>query len=619
MRNHCKNALEEFRKDWPLKTEGLERLLRDYQDEVHNESLRWTKSLAHFSDRIQDFSIRKALEAYRKERCSFVKRLGGQILRFSEFQYYIDLQVMEPIKPNGHIIRPSLVAIDGLFCERMISGGLTCKGKRIFIKGRPGIGKSILCKQILLRYDRKGTKEVNFTWILWIPLRKLREYHTIKEFFCRQYFGTIPGGGEKMSSTLHELILGRDKRKKLLILDGFDEIYGCSENQPTEWTQLMSFDYTIVTSRSSKTDLQSMLDCGMDVNFDLGLEALGYSNSEIDRYLDNDKIAAESVACGIRSAMKTDASILGLIQVPIHLDLLCSVWKDVKSETQPGRLPTTTRLYQVMEMKLWRRDFFRSQIPESNDNRRYLKDSTIMNAVQQEREVVQKIAIELIKERKAEFDLSHIDKMVQQLHPKSGNNDLARNVAYTSSICHGAIEVEEDRNTSYSFIHLTFQEYFAALWLAQDKNRLEDHISRHKYDTHFNRVWSFVAGIIRAREEGSDDWLTYFFTKVQEEPRDLLGPAHQRLVIRCLGEVDRLQDLWRFNPLRKKLEEHLEHWLLFEFTCNSVATSSRQMEFSGDVYRKVLEEATEDIKHAFLVHINRGPMPPPGVLESTSD
>ncbi|KAK5215211.1 hypothetical protein LTR47_011444 [Exophiala xenobiotica] len=108
----------------------------------------------------------------------------------------------------------------------------------------------------------------------------------------------------------------------------------------------------------------------------------------------------------------------------------------------------------------------------------------------------------------------------------------------------------ENQRRYYHFLHLTFQEYFAArLFVRQWKagQQLEclqlkeesieklspiHFLQRYKYSTRYNILWRFVAGLLETQRA---DMVQFF--EALEEPPDLLGPAHQRLTMHCLSEV----------------------------------------------------------------------------------
>ncbi|OTB13171.1 hypothetical protein K445DRAFT_368890 [Daldinia sp. EC12] len=125
------------------------------------------------------------------------------------------------------------------------------------------------------------------------------------------------------------------------------------------------------------------------------------------------------------------------------------------------------------------------------------------------------------------------------------------------------------RDRNYHFIHLTYQEYFAARYFVRQwKSRGPlvdattsqnvdpvDFLRRHKYAYYYEIMWRFVAGLFNS--EGGEEAVR-FLQVIEEEPRDLFGPSHQRLAMRCLSET------LTKSPFRVNLDHTLSEWLLFE-------------------------------------------------------
>ena len=84
---------------------------------------------------------------------------------------------------------------------------------------------------------------------------------------------------------------------------------------------------------------------------------------------------------------------------------------------------------------------------------------------------------------------------------------------------------------------------------------------------------------------------------LNNKPRDLLGPAHQRLLMHCFSEVPPKPCL---EYLRTGIEAHLKQWVLFEHKLNREVKLCREIEFPNQVLHAIIEEEPEEGKQAIL-------------------
>ncbi|KAK5637259.1 hypothetical protein RRF57_012971 [Xylaria bambusicola] len=138
---------------------------------------------------------------------------------------------------------------------------------------------------------------------------------------------------------------------------------------------------------------------------------------------------------------------------------------------------------------------------------------------------------------------------------------------------------------SYHFLHLTFQEFFAAQYFARQRranNELEycdfktkkwakinptRFLQQHKYNARYDIVWRFAIGLLDNNEKDN------FLATIQQEPFDLLGPTHQRLMMHCLTEVDHQTEY------RCHAKETLAQWLLCECDLANRSMLAEESEF----------------------------------------
>ncbi|CAI4211604.1 unnamed protein product [Parascedosporium putredinis] len=122
--------------------------------------------------------------------------------------------------------------------------------------------------------------------------------------------------------------------------------------------------------------------------------------------------------------------------------------------------------------------------------------------------------------------------------------------------------------------------------------RPHDFLQRHKYNSRYDIFWRFVSGLLYLGLE--KDYLS-FFKALEQEPVDLLGPSHQRLIMHCLNEAgQRTGQRGEVSKLRAKLEERLLQWLYLECNYTGKTYLARETEFPNKVLERALKEGSRD-------------------------
>ncbi|KAI1129413.1 hypothetical protein F5Y10DRAFT_276827 [Nemania abortiva] len=457
------------------------------------------------------------------------------------------------------------VSIHSLFDELELIGKKVLP-RRVLIQGRPGVGKTTLSKRIMYEYCWDNKLRMKFDLVVRIPVRKLGQFADLADLLFDEYFQTAAGGHE-LSNRLRDLILGKANSNVLTILDGLDEARQWSPKKRSLLERLMSQPVVIMTSRSYETG---------SVSVDLTIEALGLDMEDVEEYLANAEIVQSNTGKQILNLIKSKYFIEEMVQVPIHLDILCYSWDELQRQkalfmaaqnAEELCAPTITALYQAVVHTLWRKD-----IPGLGklDNGEQLT-TEVINAVQDaarlervvyvENSLLEEICINMIESDQFEFGDEDIVKAIRHIERNGTQLPLSlefnlNKLSFLHSDCRSHLR-------RFSFIHLTFQEFFAAQWLTKGQQRLSRYIRQYKYSQRFERVWRFVPGLLQTKD--NVDQLCFFFNAIQKEPRDILGPAHQRLVMNLLSEVTPSEERTRFSTLRTELEVQLSKWLAFEY------------------------------------------------------
>ncbi|KAF9084925.1 hypothetical protein BGX27_003668, partial [Mortierella sp. AM989] len=471
------------------------------------------------------------------------------------------------------------IPLEKLFDKRILRDGREDLPKTILVQGRAGIGKTTLCKKLVHAYQG-GLWRDQFDAVLWLPLRQLKAFKAcdLEDLLCKKYFAHHPKQEKESLVTA----LADRKDKVLFILDGLDEIL--TDTQTSDGIALEAFikhllrqEHVIITSRPSGVDISIL------PKLDLELETVGFSSQNVNDYLSN--VLTPEDARAVQDFIKRTPSIQGLVNIPVQLDVVCYSWDSLLSNNQSI---TMTGLYQTMVRKLWRKDGARLQKATAGKeltplqiNSLYPYQIDCLMAI--ESEYLGYLAFKgMYNNHQIEFEDSTLRDAIYELdqHRTKANQELLPyqlldTLKQTSFLHTADAELDTGKDNSqraWYFLHLTFQEYFTATWVAQRLKAKLPHpdgmmtveqakvfVQEHKYNPQYEIVWWMVAGLLEGEA------LEEFFGLLQGAPRDLIGGRHQQILASCLNEARARLD----TTVVTRLDAELMKWLHFEIqTCH---------------------------------------------------
>ncbi|UZP36914.1 hypothetical protein NXS19_004730 [Fusarium pseudograminearum] len=329
--------------------------------------------------------------------------------------------------------------------------------RRILIRGRAGVGKTTLCKKMVYDFINSGMWNSMFDRVLWIPLRNLKGRqgtgYNLRRLFYDEFFSQIHDG-EKLASQLWEAVDG----KTLFILDGMDEVsqlLGGDGDMTTFLTNLLGQDSVIITSRPNAS-LPSA------TKVDLELETIGFSQKQVEAYLRADPEYMPR-ADKIQSLLERNWLLSSLVRIPIQLDALCFIWEEVDPEKAPE---TMTGIYSEIAQKLWTKDLAR--IGKGSPGYAPPSKAEIETEAENEIALLEYLAFNGLCNDAIEFsrdDLNNAFNQMRRENPAyrllSRVGDLLADLSFMRS----SDPSQPYKQQTFHFIHLTYQEYFAARWL----------------------------------------------------------------------------------------------------------------------------------------------------------
>ncbi|UAW64791.1 HEAT repeat domain-containing protein [Mycoavidus sp. HKI] len=549
---------------------------------------------------LDDCYINLAIVESQAQREKDKKELEKQAATFERLPSSERLEATNPNK---------LIELEKLFETQKLRNGSEGVPKRILIQGRAGIGKTTLCKKLVYEYHENGLWQDRFESVLWVPLRQLktRAPKCLEDLLCNQYFvGYESSQAQALSKVLHA-----HQGKTLFILDGLDEVASelRGENQLGTFLRvLLAKEHVVITSRPT----------GVNVNelnkLDLELETVGFSQANVQAYIQ--KFAPEFQQTAIKRFIKEMPLIQGLVNIPIQLDALCYSWDKLPK----GQEVTMAMLYQAIIDKLWRKDSIRLEKKEEGQllephEIEDLSEFELEEVMAAEINYLSYLAFKGLEAEKIEFSRQELSQRKNELNKISFTRkklplNFTTNLKKTSYL-HTADASRPESERHYHFLHLTFQEFFAAKFLVQrlqaeaklegtpilekvnatglgavpNQEGFEAFIALHKYNPRYEIVWWMVAGLLEGAE------LECFFTLLRTAPRDLIGMRHQQVMVGCLNEARARLTQWN-KEIVSKLEKELMQWLHFELKLkDGPSTLGCQTAFPERLLFKCLDES----------------------------
>jgi hypothetical protein len=341
-----------------------------------------------------------------------------------------------------------------------------------------------------------------------------------------------------------ERIMLRPQRV-LFMLDGYDEVADLKDAHVEHMIQ--QAPNVLLTSRPYP------LERG---RFDRTLEVIGFTDDAIGQYVSHFFGHRPDFSEAVLRVLQENPSVHGTAHVPINLELLCSLF-DLRG-AKPPREATLTSLYDGIVELLLRRyvdDKVPGQSTEDWDGDEVEEFCLPILCA------LEKLAFDGLMEGNLVFDDDQLKpaleagcELADGLRRSSVRAQLRRS-GFLQVLTKGGAPWAR----SYQFLHLTFQEFFAARYIARrfqsplndDRAWLETLMLEQKYNRRFEYTWWFVAGIL-AKQAGPGS-VQQFFDWLESGPRDLSGFREDMLRIRCGEEAGIKLDTDTIAQLREHL------------------------------------------------------------------
>ena len=351
--------------------------------------------------------------------------------------------------------------------------------RKVLVDGDAGIGKTTLCTALSEDWGNEMLF-TQFRLLLLLPLRQKRvaSASSLSELL------TLLHSSETIRAAVASYMEEGEGENVLIVADGWDELSEVERREGSFLYELLFGEQfclmsVVVTSRPSASDPLHRLPC-----IDRFVEVRGFNKDNIKEYIQCEFDSEEAKASGLLQELESNPIVESVCSVPLNCAILCHLWR-----TLEGALPTTmTELYTKIIVNVILRNI--RKIPEYSQVMSLSQFDALPESLQQWWWCLCELAFRALEKEKVVFSHEEFVAFLPQGLPFDDK-----------VLCFGLLQrcesiLEVGLGVSFHFLHLTFQEYLAALHIARLSPDTQIQCCRHLAGApRFNIVWRFFFGI----------------------------------------------------------------------------------------------------------------------------
>ena len=357
--------------------------------------------------------------------------------------------------------------------------------RKLIVEGNAGIGKTTLCTMLT---EEWATGEIltQFDCVLLLPLRErsVSTATTLSDLF------KLLHSSERIRTSVIEELKEREGEGVLIIADGWDELDDENRSDISFLHNLLfgdtlPFACVLLTSRPSASAPLHTLP-----TVDRFVEVVGFNEENVKQFIESDFEKCPEKASSLIEQLENNPLIASVCSVPLNCAIVCNVW-----QTLDRTLPSTlTELYSQIVLNIILHNLRKSNVLDSILT---LSFDSIPENLNSMFWLMCKFAYECLSQDKIVFSEKEVAPLFPQVLDSSDK-----------LLCFGLLQCARSllpvgQGLSFYFIHLTIQEFLAALHLVTLLNEEKRKVfEAHAVSVRFAMVWRFVFGL-GCQKEGS--------------------------------------------------------------------------------------------------------------------
>ena len=362
--------------------------------------------------------------------------------------------------------------------------------KCVFVEGAPGVGKSTFALE-LCRRQKEIESMKKYSLVILLRLRE-KEAQNIQNI--GMVFESICHHDKNLQQHVSKEVTANGGENALFILDGYDEL-PTHLRKDSFFVKLIRGTYlprctVLITSRPSAS--ADLLYCIKEYKH---IEILGFTKEKIEQYAESMLNDQPGMLRDFLKYISDNLPIRGMMYIPLNSAIVLQIYKINRMTTGKLIPRTMTELYTDLCLTLLRKHLEERNHPLANQVSCDTALQELPKCIKEQIILLGELAFEGALNQEITFS-----KL------PSGCDDFGfMNVS--TGLYLG--------RKSYSFLHLTLQEFLAAYFFSQlppneqrlkfvhnNQLQIEDRYARNWLKSHLDVMWTFVAGLTRFEHIG---------------------------------------------------------------------------------------------------------------------
>ena len=348
---------------------------------------------------------------------------------------------------------------------------------KMLVNGAPGIGKTTLSRKVSQMWA-KGEFLKEYWLVLLLHLREsaISKAKAVDDLFYHE--------DSDLQCDVVKFVKERSGDGVLIIFDGFDELCSYERSEDSLFLHIIEGKIlpkcaTVVTSRPYAS--RSLLNLSIHRH----IEILGFSNEQIESCIEQ-KVKDHVKAKELCMELKDRLDIASICQIPLNCSIMLYVY-----EQEGYSLPRTlTEMYELFILHSLKRFIRRTKNSRAADRLSYL--NKLPAPSKDDFNSLCNLAFKGLEEDKLVFKGDEVEEYFPDNYQEL-DVDLPVLDLMTSAKSYSSRGAQD----TYSFLHLTIQEFLAAYWVAQnftDAQKIH-FFQQYIWDTRFRMVLLFLSGL----------------------------------------------------------------------------------------------------------------------------